>query len=170
LLSQRQVEDETLPFIVTARVGQEREIVDDNSARVRARADSSTVRFYPPGKHEAMKTHARVAPGKRSTDLADFPPEKAEYAARDSAALINRARSHGRAIGEFAQKLFDSSPLPWTRMRQLGMVHGLIKRYGRAASTRRARWPSLPTWSTCFASSGCSSSPHHRRRRPSRHV
>ena len=98
--------------------------------RVRARADSSTVRFYAPGKHEVMKTHARVAPGKRSTDLADFPPEKAEYAARDSEALINRARSHGRAIGEFAQKLFDSSPLPWTRMRQLGMVHGLIKRYG----------------------------------------
>jgi Mu transposase, C-terminal domain len=98
--------------------------------RVRARADSSTVRFYPPGKHEVMKTHARVAPGKRSTDLADFPPEKAIYAARDAEALISRARSHGRAIGEFAQKLYTASPLPWTRMRQLQMLLGLIKRYG----------------------------------------
>ncbi len=88
---------------------------------MRARADSSTIRFFDPTSHEVIKVHARVAPGRRSTDLADFPPEKAEYAARDSEALINRARSHGRAIGEFAQKLFSLSPLPWTRMRQLGM-------------------------------------------------
>ena len=98
--------------------------------RVRVRADSSTVRFYALGKHEVIKTHARVAPGKRSTDLADFPAEKAIYAARDSDALIARARSHGSAIGEFAQKLFASSPLPWTRMRQLQMLLGLVKRYG----------------------------------------
>lgn len=98
--------------------------------RVRARADSSTVRFYHPVSRVLVKTHPRVAPGKRSTDLADFPPEKAIYAARDAEALINRARSHGRAIGEFAQRLFASSPLPWTRMRQLGMLQGLIKRYG----------------------------------------
>jgi hypothetical protein len=98
--------------------------------RVRARADTWTVVFYHPSKHEVIKTHARVAPGKRSTDLSDFPSEKAIYAARDANALINRARSHGRAIGEFAQKLFDASPLPWTRMRQLQMLLGLIKRYG----------------------------------------
>ena len=98
--------------------------------RVRARADSSTVRFYHPAKHEVIKTHGRVAPGKRSTKLEHFPPEKAIYATRDSEALINRARSHGRAIGEFAQKLFSASPLPWTRMRQLYMLLGLVKRYG----------------------------------------
>jgi transposase len=98
--------------------------------RVRARADSSTVRFYNPVSHEVVKVHPRVAPGRRSTDLADFPPEKAIYASRDADALINRARSHGAAIGEFAQKLFAASPLPWTRMRQLGMLLGLIKRFG----------------------------------------
>jgi len=98
--------------------------------RVRARADRAIVRFYDPISRALVKTHGRVAPGRRSTDLADFPPEKAIYAARDATALINRARSHGAAIGEFAQKLFDASPMPWTRMRQLGMVHGLIKRFG----------------------------------------
>jgi hypothetical protein len=64
---------------------------------------------------EVIKTHARVTPNNRSTDLADVPPAKAEYAARDCQALINRACGHGRSIGEFAQKLFESSPLPWTR-------------------------------------------------------
>lgn len=98
--------------------------------RVRARADSATVRFYHPVSRKLVKAHPRVAPGRRSTDLADFPPEKAAYAARDAAALIDRARSHGAAIGAFAQKLFDASPLPWTRMRQLGMLPGLIKRFG----------------------------------------
>jgi hypothetical protein len=85
---------------------------------VRARADSATVRFYDLVSRKLVKTHPCVAPGRRSTDLADFPPEKAIFAARDAAALINRARSHGAAIGEFAQKLFDASPLPWTRMRR----------------------------------------------------
>jgi hypothetical protein len=98
--------------------------------QVRARADRSTVRFYDPISRELIETHDRVAPGRRSTKLTHFPPDKAIYATRDAGALINRARSHGRAIGEFAQKLFDSSPLPWTRMRQLGMLLGLVKRYG----------------------------------------
>ena len=88
------------------------------------------MRFYNPVSRKLVKAHPRVAPGQRSTDLADFSPEKAAYAARDAAALINRARSHGAAIGEFAQKLFDASPLPWTRMRQLGMLHSLVKRFG----------------------------------------
>lgn len=97
---------------------------------MRARADSSIVRFYDPVSREVVKVHPRVVRGRRSTDFTDFPPEKAAYAARDAEALINRARSHGAAIGEFAQKLFAASPLPWTRMRQLGMLHGLIKRFG----------------------------------------
>jgi hypothetical protein len=44
--------------------------------------------------------------------------------------LINLARGHGHAVGEFASKLFTASPLPWTRMRQLYMLLGLVKRYG----------------------------------------
>jgi hypothetical protein len=100
--------------------------------QVRARADRSTVRFYDIVTRAHIKTRERVAPGKRSTDLADFPEEKAIYAARDAQALVNRARSHGRAIGELAERLLASSPLPWTRMRQLYMLLGLVKRYGAA--------------------------------------
>jgi hypothetical protein len=103
---------------------------DWRNTQVRARADRSTVRFYDLVSRELIETHDRVAPGRRSTKLSHFPAEKAIYAARDSEALINRARSHGRAIGEFASKLFAASPLPWTRMRQLFMLLGLIKRYG----------------------------------------
>lgn len=98
--------------------------------RVRARADRSTVRFYDDVSRALIKTHARVAAGQRSTDRTDFPEEKAIYAARDAQALVNRAKSYGSAIGELAARLLASSPLPWTRMRQLYMLLGLVKRYG----------------------------------------
>lgn len=98
--------------------------------KVRARADATTVRFYHPVSRALVKTHVRVAPGRRSTDLADFPPDKAIYATRDAEALICRARSHGPAIGAFARAMFEASPLPWARMRQLYMLLGLVKRYG----------------------------------------
>lgn len=104
--------------------------VEWRNKRVRARADRATVCFYDPITRALVATHARVAPGKRSTNPAHFPPDKWIYAQRDSEALIRRARSHGRAIGEFAAKLFAASPLPWTRMRQLYMLLGLVKRYG----------------------------------------
>jgi hypothetical protein len=97
---------------------------------VRARADRSTVRFYDVTTRALIKTRARVAPGKRSTDPTDFPEEKMIYAARDAQALVNRARSHGAPIGELAARLLASSPLPWTRIRQLYMLLGLVKRYG----------------------------------------
>jgi len=77
-----------------------------------------------------IKTHARVGPGKRSTDPTDFPEDKMIYATRDAQALVNRARSHGAAIGELAARLLARSPLPWTRIRQLYMLLGLVKRYG----------------------------------------
>lgn len=98
--------------------------------KIRARADQSVVRFFDPSSRALVKTHPRVLPGKRSTDLADFPTEKAIYATRDAEALLSRARSHASEIGDFAQRLFDASPLPWTRMRQLYMLLGLVKRYG----------------------------------------
>jgi transposase len=97
---------------------------------VRARADRSTVCFYDVVTRALIKTHPRVAAGKRSTDRADFPEEKAIYAARDAQALVNRAKSHGASIGELASRLLARSPLPWTRMRQLYMLLGLVKRYG----------------------------------------
>jgi transposase len=98
--------------------------------RLLARADRATVRFYHPVSRELIKTHSRKPPGGRSTDAADFPPEKVIYAMRDVDALINRARSHGRAIGEFAAGMHRMTPEPWRCLRVLFMLLGLVKRFG----------------------------------------
>lgn len=92
-----------------------------------ARADHSTVRFY--FKREIVKVHPRVGRGKRQTDPADFPPEKAAYALRDVTFLVRKAQEHGPAVARYAQALLDSR-LPWTRMRQVYALLGLVKRYG----------------------------------------
>lgn len=97
--------------------------------KLRARADRITVRFYA-GK-ELVKAHPRVAAGQRSTDPADFTPEKAAYAMRDLDFLKRRAAEHGEAVGRYAVALLDS-PLPWTRMRTVYALLGLAKRYGDA--------------------------------------
>jgi hypothetical protein len=88
------------------------------------------VRFYDPVSRELVKTHPRKPPGGRSTDPADFPPEKMIYATRDVEALIQRARSHGPALGEFAAGMQRATPEPWRCLRLLFMVLGLVKRYG----------------------------------------
>lgn len=94
---------------------------------LRARADHHTVRFYDG--RILVKTHPRMPAGGRSTDPADFPPEKAAYALRDVAYLARKAAEHGEAVGRFAQKLLEG-PLPWTRMRQVYALRGLVRRYG----------------------------------------
>ncbi len=48
--------------------------------KLEARADRTTVRFYQGA--TLVKTHPRVAPGQRSTDPNDFPPQKTAYALR----------------------------------------------------------------------------------------
>jgi len=95
--------------------------------RLLARADKSLVRFYVGA--ALVKTHPRMAPGQRSTDASDFPPEKAAYAMRDVAFLARKAREHGEAVGRFAEKLL-AGPLPWTRMRRAYALLGLARRYG----------------------------------------
>jgi transposase len=94
-----------------------------------ARADRTTVRFYL--NRQVVKVHPRVARGKRQTDAADFPPEKAAYALRDIAFLERKAAEHGPSVALYAHALLDSR-LPWTRMRQVYALLGLIKRYGAA--------------------------------------
>lgn len=96
---------------------------------LRARADSFTVRFYDGQK--LVKTHARVAPGKRSTDPNDLPPEKAIYAQRDTAALTAKAAEHGEAVARFVKALLDG-PGIWTRMRQVYALLGLARSFGSA--------------------------------------
>lgn len=102
-----------------------------------ARADRTTVRFYAPYP-KLVKTHPRVPPGKRRTDAADFPPEKAAYALRDVRFLVSKAKEHGEAVGRYAEALLDSR-LPWTRMRQVYKLLGLAKRYGAARLDQACR-------------------------------
>jgi transposase len=105
--------------------------------RLDARADSTTVRFYD-HHHRLVKAHPRVPPGKRQTDAADFPPEKLAYAMRDVGFLLHRAAEHGEAVGRYAAALLDSR-LPWTRMRQVYALLGLVKRYGAARVDQACR-------------------------------
>lgn len=97
--------------------------------KLRVRADRTTVRFYV-GK-EIVKVHPRKPPGGRSTDSADFPAERNVYALRDVAFLEREATRHGDAIGRLARALLDVA-LPWTRMRRVYALLGLVKRYGAA--------------------------------------
>jgi hypothetical protein len=95
--------------------------------RLRARADTKTVRFYSAG--QLVKLHPRVAPGARSTDPADFPPGKDIYAMRDVDQLRRKAAEAGEAIGELAASLL-SHRLPWTKMRQVYRLLGLVAKWG----------------------------------------
>jgi len=94
---------------------------------VKARADRNLVKIFHRGK--LIKTHPRKPPGGRSTDAEDLPAEKTAYAMRDLDKLRRVAFSHGQSIGAMATALLDN-PLPWTKMRQVYRLLGLVRRYG----------------------------------------
>lgn len=103
-----------------------------------ARADSELVKLYSTGSGggpggsgggRLVKTHPRQPPGGRSTDPADLPEHKAGYAMRDLTRLIAVCAGHGPNIGIYAERLLDD-PLPWTRMRSVYRLQGLVARYG----------------------------------------
>ncbi|ADU47390.1 Integrase catalytic region [Intrasporangium calvum DSM 43043] len=91
------------------------------------RADSELVKLYQRG--ALVKTHPRQRPGGRSTDPADLPEHQASYALRDLARLIGTCAGHGANIGIYAERILDD-PLPWTRMRAVYRLLGLVRRYG----------------------------------------
>jgi transposase len=95
--------------------------------RLRARADSATVKLYLAGR--LVKVHPRRPAGGRCTDPADLPSDKAVYAMRDLDRLRGMAAEHGPAIGEYAAAVLDH-PLPWTKMRQVYRLLGLVKTWG----------------------------------------
>lgn len=95
--------------------------------RVEVRADRSLLRVFSRG--QLIKVHPRQRPGGRSTDVEDLPSEKTVYAMRDLDKLKHMAASHGPAIGAFATALLDV-PLPWTKMRQVFALLGLVKKWG----------------------------------------
>ena len=94
---------------------------------LRARCDSATVKLYLKG--ELVKVHPRKSPGGRSTDPADMPEGKEIYATRDVDRLRRVAAEHGEAVGRYATVILDT-PLPWTRMRQVYRLLGLVKKWG----------------------------------------
>lgn len=92
-----------------------------------ARADSELVKLYSAGR--LAKTHPRQPPGGRSTHRDDLPEHKAGYALRDLSRLIAACALHGENVGIYAERLLDD-PLPWTRMRSVYRLLGLVRRYG----------------------------------------
>jgi transposase len=96
-----------------------------------ARADSELVKLYSTGTGAGrlVKTHPRQPPGGRSTDAEDLPAERAGYAMRDLTQLVRVCAGHGKNIGVYAERLLDD-PLPWTRMRSVYRLQGLVRRYG----------------------------------------
>ncbi|MDQ6836951.1 MAG: IS21 family transposase [Actinomycetota bacterium] len=94
---------------------------------VEVRADAQVVRVSHRG--AVVKVHPRQAPGGRVTDPADLPAHKTAYAMRDLDHLRRLAAGHGPAIGAYADALLDH-PLPWTKMRQVYALLGLVKRWG----------------------------------------
>ncbi len=126
-----------LPVYATAKVHRDHHIETGRAlysipgnligAQVDVRADSQLVRVYHRG--VLIKIHPRQAPGGRVTDAEDLPAEKTAYAMRDLDHLRRLAAAEGSAIGAYADALLDT-PLPWTKMRQVYALLGLVKRWG----------------------------------------
>ena len=76
-----------------------------------------------------VKVHPRQQPGRRRTDPDDLPAERTGYALRDLTRLIGVCAGHGTNIGIYAERILDD-PLPWTRMRAVYRLLGLVRRYG----------------------------------------
>ena len=92
-----------------------------------ARADSELVKLFHRG--QLIKTHPRQPAGGRRTDPADLPAERVGYAMRDLDRLRASASRHGQNIGIYTHRLLDD-PLPWTRMRAVYRLLGLVRTYG----------------------------------------
>lgn len=95
--------------------------------RLRARADSQTVRFY--SRRELVRVYARAPAGTQTVTPEDYPDERIRDARRDVDYLARRAREHDERIGAFVDRLL-SGPLPWTRIRRVHAVLSMVKKYG----------------------------------------
>jgi Integrase core domain len=95
--------------------------------QVHVRADRQLVRISHRG--SVVKVHPRGKPGSRTTDVEDLPAERSVYALRDLDRLQRLVASHGPAIGAYAAAVLEH-PLPWTKMRQVYALLGLVKRWG----------------------------------------
>lgn len=115
--------------------------------RVDARATDATIECFVDG--ELVKTHARVGKGRRSTDWADYPPEKVAFLQRTPAWCRHRAAQVGAATSELVAGLLAGQALHHLRAAQ--GVLGLADRYGPQrleAACRRATDAGDPTYRT----------------------
>jgi transposase len=97
--------------------------------RLEVRADRDLVHIYRRG--ELVKIHPRKPKGGRSTDPADYPPERTTYALRAPDAVVRRAMDLGPFIGLFAERLL-AGDFPWARLRQGQRLLRLADRYTAA--------------------------------------
>ena len=98
--------------------------------RLDARGDAHTVKLYWRG--ELIKVHPVVAPGRRHTDPAEQPAEVSVYSMRALNTLQRNATAHGDHVGAYAAAVLEH-PLPWTKMRQVYRLLGLVRRHGADA-------------------------------------
>lgn len=97
--------------------------------KVKVRGDTKTVKIFHRGR--LVRVHPRQERGKRCTHPDDIPDGRAVYACRDTHALLSQAQDAGRMVGRYAACLLDS-PLPWTSMRHVYRLLGLVRKYGAA--------------------------------------
>ena len=108
-------------------------------ARVEVRADRTLVRIFHRG--QLVKVHPRQQPG-RPLHRPRRPARRTRPSTRcaTSTGCDGWPPSHGQAIGAYATALLDI-PLPWTKMRQVYALLGLVKKWGAdrvEAACRRA--------------------------------
>lgn len=96
---------------------------------VDVRGDSALVRIYY--QSQLIRTHPKVAAGKRSTDFDDYPKEKSAYAMRDVEYYKRKAAENGEKQGEFMASML-SGDVPWAFIRQAQKLLRLNDKYGAA--------------------------------------
>jgi hypothetical protein len=94
--------------------------------KLEARADRDLVRMYRRG--VLVKTHPRMPKGGRSTDPADYPPERTAYALRAPDYIVREAIKVGAFVGLFAEQLLTGD-FPWAKLRQGQKLLRLADRY-----------------------------------------
>jgi transposase len=94
--------------------------------RLDIRADRKLVRLYRGG--ELVKVHPRQPKGGRSTDPADYPPERTVYALRAPDRVVGEAVKLGEFVGLFAERLL-AGEFPWAKLRAGQKLVRLGERY-----------------------------------------
>ncbi|MFT7521132.1 MAG: hypothetical protein ACI9MC_003283, partial [Kiritimatiellia bacterium] len=97
---------------------------------LRVRVDRRLVKFYV--KRELVKIHLRQPAGAVLIDASDVPKGVVPLVKRDASTLCAKAASYGASAGRYAERLADG-PLPWTRIRHVYRLLGLIDTFGGEA-------------------------------------